>query len=128
MVKEFNYRGLKLEELKALTLEQFSELLPSRLRRSVLRQTEDIRKFLAKCDKKTKANKSIKTHSRSLIIMPNIVGLKIFIYSGKEFIGITIAPEMLGHRLGEFVLTRKRGEHGAPGIGATRSSAFLSVK
>lgn len=128
MVKEFNYRGQNLEKLKALTFERFAQLLPSRQRRSLLRQTETIKKFLAKCDKKSKAEKAIKTHSRSLIIVPQMIDLRIYVYSGKEFIAVTIVPDMLGHRLGEFVLTRKRGEHGAPGIGATRSSAFLSVK
>lgn len=128
MVKEFAYRGKNLEELKALTFEQFAQLLPSRQRRSLLRQIETIKKFLAKCDKKNEKGKAIKTHSRSLIIVPQMIDLKIYVHSGKEFIAVTIIPEMLGHRLGEFVLTRKRSEHGAPGIGATRSSAFLSVK
>lgn len=128
MVKEFFYRGLKLEELKALTFEQFAKLLPSRERRSLLRQTEGINKFLIKCNKKHKAGKAIRTHSRSLVIVPQMIDLKIYVYSGKEFMAVTIVPDMMGHRLGEFVLTRKRGEHGSPGIGATRSSAFLSVK
>jgi small subunit ribosomal protein S19 len=35
---------------------------------------------------------------------------------------------MLGHRLGEFSVTRKGVKHGAAGIGATRSSSFMSVK
>jgi len=35
---------------------------------------------------------------------------------------------MIGHRLGEFALTRKRVAHSSPGIGATRSSASLSVR
>ncbi|HLC85017.1 MAG TPA: ribosomal protein S19 family protein, partial [Candidatus Nanoarchaeia archaeon] len=37
-------------------------------------------------------------------------------------------PEMLGHKLGEFAITKKRVAHSAPGIGATRSSASLSVR
>jgi len=52
----------------------------------------------------------------------------VFIHNGKEFVQIKILPEMLGHRLGEFSATRKKVEHGAPGIGATKSSAALSVK
>jgi len=39
-----------------------------------------------------------------------------------------IEPEMIGHYLGEFAGTRKGVSHSAPGIGATRSSAALSVK
>tara|TARA_Y100000294_G_C8499805_1_gene314345 strand:- start:938 stop:1045 length:108 start_codon:yes stop_codon:yes gene_type:complete len=35
---------------------------------------------------------------------------------------------MVGHYLGEFVQTRKKVSHSAPGIGATRSSASVSVR
>lgn len=127
-MKEFIYKGLKLEELKELSLENFAKLLSSRERRSLLRQTESIKKFLAKCEKKIRQEKAIRTHSRALVIVPQMIDLVIFVYSGKEFIRITTVPEMLGHRLGEFAPTRKKIEHGAAGIGATRSSAFLSVK
>lgn len=128
MVKEFTYRGKNIEELKKIDLREFAKLLPSRERRSLLRQTEFVEKFLKRCDKKIARNKSIKTHLRSLIIVPKMVGLLINVHNGKEFVPIRINEEMLGHRLGEFALTRKKVEHGAPGIGATRSSAFLSVK
>ncbi|MCL6500928.1 MAG: 30S ribosomal protein S19 [Candidatus Pacearchaeota archaeon] len=128
MVKEFTYRGRTLEELKAMDLRKFSEYLPSRERRSLLRGADIIEKFLKRCEKKKMKGKPIKTHMRDLIIVPQMVGLTIHIYNGKEFLPIKIVEEMIGHRLGEFALTRKKVEHGAPGIGATRSSAFLSVK
>jgi len=41
---------------------------------------------------------------------------------------VKIDEEMLGHYLGEFALTRKRVAHNAPGVGATRSSASVSVR
>ena len=63
-----------------------------------------------------------------MIIVPEIVGKRIQIHNGKEFISIQITDEMLGHYLGEFVLTRKRVEHSAPGIGATKSSVAVSVR
>jgi small subunit ribosomal protein S19 len=128
MIKEFTYRGISLDELKAMSLEKFALLLPSRERRSLLRQTDNFKKFLAECDKKVKKENPIKTHLRDMIIVPQMINMKINIYSGKEFIPVEIVPEMLGHRLGEFALTRHKVEHGSPGIGATRSSAFLSVK
>ena len=78
--------------------------------------------------KKIENGKEIRTHSRDLVIVPQMVGMKIGIYNGKEFLAITIVKEMLGHRLGEFSLTRKKVEHGAAGIGATKSSASRSVK
>lgn len=63
-----------------------------------------------------------------MIIVPKMVGMRINIHNGKEFVPIDIIFEMLGHRLGEFSVTRSRVKHGAAGIGATRSSASQSVK
>lgn len=128
MVKEITYRGKSIEELKQLDLREFAKFLPSRERRSVLRQTGIIEKFLKSCEKKIAKGKPIRTHQRDLVIVPKMIGLTIYLHNGKEFVPIKINEEMLGHRLGEFALTRKKVEHGAPGIGATRSSAFLSVK
>ncbi len=128
MVKEFQYRGETIQKLKELNLYEFAKFLPSRQRRSLLRQIKIIEKFLKNCEKKIEKNKKIRTHSRQLVIVPKMIDLTVFIYNGKEFFPVKITGEMLGHRLGEFVLTRKRVEHGSPGIGATRSSAFLSVK
>lgn len=128
MVKEIVYRGKGIDELKQLDLREFAKFLSSRERRSLLRQVEVVEKFLKKCEKKIAKNKLIKTQNRSLVIVPKMIGLTIHIHNGKEFVPVKITEEMLGHRLGEFAMTRKKVEHGAPGIGATRSSAFLSVK
>lgn len=124
--KEFAYRGKSLEELKNLSLNEFMELIPSRARRSLKRGfTEDQKKLL----EKVRANKkSIKTHSRDMIVIPEMVGITIKIYNGKAYEEILIAPEMVGHFLGEFSLTRRRVAHNAPGVGATRSSASVSVR
>ncbi len=51
-----------------------------------------------------------------------MIGYKIMIHSGKQFVPIEIINEMMGHRLGEFVTTRNKVSHGAAGVGATRSS------
>lgn len=128
MVKEFTYRGKTISELKNLELREFSEFLPSKKRRCLLRQVEVIEKFLNQCNKKLSKGKNIRTHQRNLIIVPKMVGLTIYVYNGKEFLSVKIVEEMVGHRLGEFAHTRRKVEHGTPGIGATRSSAFLSVK
>jgi small subunit ribosomal protein S19 len=71
---------------------------------------------------------TIRTHCRDMVIIPQFVGKTIQVHSGKEFVPIMIDKDMLGHRLGEFALTRRKVAHSAPGIGATRSSASLSVK
>ena len=41
---------------------------------------------------------------------------------------VEVQPDMLGHYLGEFALTRKSVKHTGPGVGATRSSKFLPLK
>jgi len=122
------FRGKTVDELKELDSREFARYLKSRERRSLLRQSEVIEKFLLKCEKNGAKGKMIKTHNRNIIVMPKMVGLKIGIYNGKEFVSIQIVPEMIGHRLGEFSHTRKKITHSAPGIGATRSSAAMSVK
>lgn len=128
MVKEFTFEGKTVEELKLLEIREFAKYLTSRKKRSLLRQFDKVERFLLKCRQKKEKSEKIKTHSRETIIVPAMVGLTIYVHNGKEFVPVKIIPEMLGHRLGEFALTRKKAEHSAPGIGATRSSAYLSVK
>jgi len=128
MPKEFSYRGKSLEELKSLDTREFAKYLGADSRRSVLRHFEVIEKFIKKCRKRAEQGKPIRTHLRDLVVVPNMVDYTIFIHNGKEFVQIKMMPEMLGHRLGEFAQTRKKVEHGAPGIGATKSSASMSVK
>ena len=54
----------------------------------------------------------IKTWSRSSEVAPEMVGFTFGIHNGKDFISVTIKEEMVGHRLGEFSLTRKFTKHG----------------
>ena len=61
-------------------------------------------------------------------IIPEMLGLTIGVYNGKEFVNVIIVPEMLGHYLGEFSMTRRKVQHSAPGVGATKSSAARSVR
>jgi small subunit ribosomal protein S19 len=128
MVKEILFKGKTLEELKKLDVREFSKFLPSRRKRSLLRQFDKIEKFIQRCKKKIDMKKKIKTHFRNMIITPQMVDWTIMVHNGKEFLPCTITIEMLGHYLGEFAYTRQKVAHSAPGIGATRSSASLSVK
>jgi len=126
MAKVETFKGRTIDEWKKLSLTEYIQLLPSRQRRTLKRGfTEAQKEFL----KKVKAGKNnIETHCRDMVIIPDMVEKTIKVYSGKDFIPVMITVEMLGHRLGEFVMTRKRVMHHAPGIGATRSSASLSVR
>jgi small subunit ribosomal protein S19 len=124
--KEFRYRGKSLEELKAMTVKEVAELLPARARRSLKRGLSDDHKVVLKKIKKGDAN--LKTHLRDMIILPEMIGASIKIHNGKEYVTVTVQPEMIGHFLGEFSQTRKGVSHSAPGIGATKSSSNISVK
>lgn len=125
--KDFTYRGRTLDELKGLSLGEFAELLPARQKRTLKRGlTEEQKRFLKKLEGKTE--KPVKTHCRDMIVLPSMVGRTIRIHKGNDFVAVIIQPEMMGHYLGEFALTRKKVEHQAPGIGATRSSSSISVR
>ncbi len=128
MAKEFTYRGKTMVELKTLDTREFAKLAKSRTRRAILRQTAEIENFVAKCVKCKAKNKQIKTHLRDIIVVPKMVEYTIMIHNGKTFLPIPIIPEMLGHRLGEFALTRSKVKHGAAGIGATKSSMAKASK
>jgi len=124
--KEFTFKGRTVDELKKLSMKEFGLLLKSRQRRSLERGFTDAQKILLK---KIRANeKNIETHCRGMIILPEMIGLTIKVHKGNGFDPVLIQAEMIGHRLGEFALTRKKVSHSAPGIGATRSSASISVK
>ncbi len=128
MARIFAYRGKTFEELQKMSLEEFARLLPGRQRRALLKRglTEMEKNFLKKI-RKNRGN-FFKTHLREMIILPEMVGLKIGVHNGKEFVSVEIKPEMVGFRLGEFVLTRKRVMHSAPGVGATKSSKYIPLK
>ena len=53
----------------------------------------------------------IKTWSRRSTIFPEFVGHTIAVHNGKDFIPVYITEDMVGHKLGEFALTRKFGGH-----------------
>ena len=78
--------------------------------------------------KKAKQGDLIKTHCRNMIVLPSFVGHNILIHNGKDFERVNIQPQMIGHYLGEFALTRKKVKHTGPGVGATRGSKFMPLK
>ena len=126
--KEFKYRGLSLEELMEKSIEELLPYLPARARRSLKRGLTPRQYRLLEKIRKTEKGKAIRTHLRDMIILPEFVGHTIAVYNGKEFQPVTIKPEMIGHYLGEFALTRKEVKHSGPGVGATRSSKYLPLK
>ncbi|MFZ8855046.1 MAG: 30S ribosomal protein S19 [Thermofilaceae archaeon] len=137
---KFTCRGYTIEELASMPLEKLAEILPARQRRSLRRTliddpgSEEHKKFLEKVRKAKKAlaegkkPPALRTHLRDFIILPEMVGLTIHVYNGKEFVPVEITPERVGHYLGEFAPTTKKVEHGEPGLKATRSSMYVAMK
>jgi len=63
--------------------------------------------------KETGSRAPIKTWSRRSVITPDFVGLTFNVHNGKMFISVYVTENMVGHRLGEFSLTRIFKKHGA---------------
>ena len=129
---EFTYHGHTLEELQEMDRAALAELLPARTRRTLERglstHMEKLAAKAAERDEDESANNPIRTHLRDMLILPEFVGKTFAVHNGQEFERVRIQPEMLGHYLGEFQLTRQSVEHGQAGIGATRSSKFVPLK
>jgi small subunit ribosomal protein S19 len=133
MPKEFMYRGYSIQQLREMSMDDFIKILPSRQRRSLQRGlTPAGRRLLEEIKEFKRGSRSegdaLKTHARDMIILPDMVGLRILVHSGKEFTSVDITPEMVGHYLGEFAITNKKVSHGTPGIGASRSSMYVPLK
>ncbi len=126
--KEFTYRGMRIDQLQRLSVEEFARLIPSRERRSLLRGfTQAEKNLLSKLQKRN----SVKTHAREMVIIPAMVGKTVLVHTGKEYVPVEINEEMVGIRLGQFVLTRKIAKHASPGVmgkKATAAAGKVSVK
>ena len=131
---KFHYRGHTLDELKKMNMDEFIQLLPARARRSLRRglppRQKKLLERLRRAYRAKKRGKDIltRTHVRDMLIFPEMVGLKIGVYNGKQYEIVDVKPEMIAHYLGEFSLTRRHVQHGSPGIGATRSSKYVPLK
>jgi small subunit ribosomal protein S19 len=71
--------------------------------------------LLAKIDKAVESNdkRPIKTWSRRSTVLPNFIGLTISVHNGRQHIPVFITENMVGHKLGEFALTRTFKGHAA---------------
>ena len=71
--------------------------------------------LLAKVDKAvaTKDKKPVKTWSRRSTILPEFIGLTIAVHNGRQHVPVFVTEHMVGHKLGEFALTRTYKGHAA---------------
>jgi small subunit ribosomal protein S19 len=135
LVREFRFRGLNVDQLKNLSIEALLPLLNARQRRSLDKRVgkymnDEKRKLRERIKNVREGNskETIRTHVRDMIILPDMVGITVNVHNGKDFSPITLKPEMIGHYLGEYSITNKRVQHGAPGVGASRSSLYVPLK
>jgi small subunit ribosomal protein S19 len=129
---EFTYRGHTLDELQDLSVDEVAELLPARQRRTIERglsvEKQKLLSDAREAEAEETASNPLRTHLRDMPVLPEMVGLTFAVHTGQSFERVEIEPEMIGHYLGEFQLTRNSVEHGQAGIGATRSSKFVPLK
>ncbi len=123
--EEFTFRGKEMDEIQNMNLNQFADLCNAEARRKIKRGLRHIEKELLE---DVRESNHARTHARSMVVTPEMVGATIEVYNGKDFVPVEIEEEMLGHRLGEFAKTRREVEHSAPGLGATRSSQHVPLK
>ena len=126
--KEFTFKGKTIDELKTLNVREFAKFLRSRQRRTVLRNFQEIEEFINRSKVKLEKSKPIRTHQRSLVVVPEMVSWKIFIYNGNKFVAVEVTGEMLGHFFGEFAPTRQRIKHSKAGVGATKGTKHKAKK
>ena len=133
--KKSTYRGIELEKLLELNTEQLVKLLRSRQRRrfahGIHQRYDRLLRKLKKVKKETvygEKPKAVKTHLRNCIVVPEMVGSVVDVYGGKYWNSVEVKADMIGHYLAEFSLTYKPIKHGKVGVGATRSSKFVSIK
>ena len=68
---------------------------------------------------RTRQKKVLKTWSRRSTVMPEFIGHTLAVHNGRKFIPVYVTENMVGHRLGEFALTRTFRVHGSSEKAAT---------
>lgn len=121
--RTFTYRGVELEKLLDLKMEEFMQMLNARQRRKFHRGVRRSNTHLLKRLREAKKNcpygekpVMIKTHLRNTTIVPEMIGSVVGVYNGKTYVTVEIKPEMIGHYLGEFSITYKPVAHGRAGM------------
>ena len=75
--------------------------------------THLLKKVEAIANDSNKASKVIKTWSRRSTVVPEFIGITFAVHNGKKFIPVYVTDNMIGHKLGEFSITRTFQGHGA---------------
>ncbi|ORY45434.1 putative mitochondrial ribosomal protein S19 [Leucosporidium creatinivorum] len=54
-----------------------------------------------------RTNAPIRTSARACTVLPNFIGMRFLVHNGKQYVPVSITPEMVGHKLGEFAPSRQ---------------------
>ena len=110
--EEYKSNSALLFRLLDLSSEQLRDLVHARARRrfnrGLKRRPMGLIKKLRKAKSEAKPNEKpdlVKTHLRNMIVVPEMIGSVVGVYSGKEFNQVEIKPEMVGHYLAEFSIS-----------------------
>ena len=133
--RDFLYRGYTIEQLQELPLIASEEnpdevsvasLVPSRVRRTIDKGLTRSQRHLY--DRLVQSEDVVRTHCRSMYVLPKMIGKTVAIHNGQKFVEVELREQMLGHALGEFAPTRRSVTHTGPGVGATGSSKHVALK
>lgn len=113
------FRGKTLDEVGSMSEAEFSKLISARERRTIKRGYNQTAKLSIS---KLKNKRTVKTHSREIVITPDMIGKSVNVHKGNGYTEINITEDMMGHRFGEFVMCSKKVVHGKAGLGATGGS------
>ena len=129
--KKQMYRGHELDKLLELSREQVVQLMKARqqrrFRHGFSSKYDRLIKKLRIAKKESvpgEKPKSVRTHLRNAVIVPEMCGGVVDVYAGKHWNPVEVKADMIGHYLAEFSMTYKPISHGKVGVGATRSSKF----
>lgn len=134
--RNYTFRGKTLDDLRAMEIPEFLKLCGTKRRRYIsrdfgIKHVHLIKKLQAAREAVKGPGERpalVKTHLRSMVILPQFVDNVIGIYNGHEFVEIQVKPEMIGHVLADFAMSKKIVKHSKAGVGATRSSSATSLK
>merc|ERR1711972_927151 len=119
--RKYSFRGLELDELLKLNQDSLYQLFRSKIRRK-LNRSKGFRGKYQKLLKKLRNSKknlqpgekppTIKTHLRNCIVLPEMVGSIVGVYTGKEYRTVEVKFDMIGKYLGEYAMTYNPTLHG----------------
>ena len=85
----------------------------ARSRRSFIRGLDDERATFVEKLRANGTDEAVRTHCRDVPILPDFIGLTVAVHNGKQHVPVYVTEQMVGHKLGEFAMTRTFKGHAA---------------